>query len=169
MRWPRVAHPSGTFFQKRAQGTSGMYSSTLMMDTGPDTYLHVDTHMHTHGLLYTSACTHTDTQRCTQTHSHIQVHTFSTMFTGLCTPQRPGTYSPGCSHAQICSHTQAYVCTRAQGVLTFPLSHTIGGTACWERKRDLGERPQPAGEVGSLTPPPDLQQVSEQSRGSGEG
>lgn len=129
-----------------------MYSSTLMMDTGPDTYLHVDTHMHTHSQTWASVhqCMHTHTQICTQRRWHLQVHTFSNMFTVLRTPQRPGSYSPGCSHAQISSHTQAHVCTRAQGVLTFPLSHTIGGTACWERNRDLGECPQLAGEVGRL-------------------
>ena len=45
-----------------------MYSSTLMMDTGPDTYLYVDTHMHTHS--QTRASVH----QCMHTHRHSDMH-----------------------------------------------------------------------------------------------
>lgn len=53
-----------------------MYSSTLMMDTGPDTYLHVDTHMHTHS--QTRASVH----QCMHTHRHSEMHADTLTHTG---------------------------------------------------------------------------------------
>lgn len=65
-----------------------MYSSTVMMDTGPDTYLHVDTHMHTL----------TDTGFCTPVHAHTQT----------LRDARRHTHTYRCTHSEICAQACAH-------------------------------------------------------------
>lgn len=90
--------------------------------------------MHTHSQTPVRAHTHSDMHADTHTGTHILKDVHSPTHT----PKAKHSLSKLLTCTDLFTHTGTRV-LMSQGVLTFPPSHTVRGTACWEWKRDLGE------------------------------